>query len=42
MNNHPVCSHRTRTDVFVDDDDMDSKTVAESEMSLNPDHSCTG
>ena len=31
------------TDSFiVDDDDVDSNTIAESDMSLNPDHSCTG
>ena len=27
MNNHPVCSHSTRTDFIVDDDDLDSNTV---------------
>ena len=31
------------TDRFiVDDDDMDSDTVAESDMSLSSDHACTG
>ena len=31
------------TDRFiVDDDDMDSNTVAESDMLFNPDHSCSG
>ena len=34
MNNHPVCSLSTRTDFIVDDDDMDSNTVAESDLSL--------
>ena len=34
MNNHPVCSHSTRDRFIVDDDDMDSDTVAESDMSL--------
>ena len=31
------------TDRFIDENDnMDSYTEAESEMSLKPDHSCTG
>ena len=35
MNDHPVCSHSTRTDLFiVDDGDMDSNTVEESDMSF--------
>ena len=34
MNNHPVYSQSTQTDFIVDDDDMDSNTVAESDMSL--------
>ena len=34
MNNHPVCSQNTRTDFIVVDDDMDSNTVAESDVSL--------
>ena len=32
MNDHPVCSHSTRTELY--DDDMDSNTVAESDMSV--------
>ena len=32
MNDHPVCSHSTRTELY--DDDMDSNTVAESDMSF--------
>ena len=34
MNNHLVCSHSTPKKTIVDDDDMDSNTEAESEMSL--------
>ena len=34
MNNHPVCSHSTRTDFIVENDDVDSDTEAESAMSL--------
>ena len=34
MNNQPECSHSTRTDLLFDDDDMDSNTFAESDMSL--------
>ena len=34
---------KNHTDRFiVDDDDMDSDTVAEADMSFYPDHSCTG
>ena len=35
MNSHPVCSHSTRTDFIVYDDDMDSNTVTESDMSFS-------
>ena len=34
MNNHPVCSHSTRTDLLLNDDDIISDTVAESDMSF--------
>ena len=34
MNNHPVCSQEHTDRFIVDDDDMDSDTVAESDMSL--------
>ena len=34
MNNQPVCSHSTRTDLIVDEDDMVSNTVAESDLSF--------
>ena len=35
MNNHQVCSHSTRTCfLVVENDNMDSDTEAESEMSL--------
>ena len=33
MNNHQVCSHHTDR-IVVDDDDMDSDTIAESDFSL--------
>ena len=35
MNNQPVRSPSTQTDFVIDDDDMDSDTVAESDMSFN-------
>ena len=34
MNNQPVCLPSTPTDFVIDDDDMDSDTVTESDLSL--------
>ena len=42
MDNRPVRSIQHIDRFVIDDDDIDSNTATESDLSLNHGHSCTG